>query len=478
MIIKISPIDRVLIVEHNKESLTFPYGTLWANLKKASTYDVFGVTNSYLEVVDPRVVDHIWSCIKEAHLLLSEASGINDLDGPLKDVITSMMQSFRWSHLHQWAQQHSGIHYSTVAPIEYRGDPKNKATTYLRHECYELHVFSILVKLLAPILGSYVRLLHKEVGVNHKERLGIAIISDCTLVEMPPYLRQMEYMEALAQRREGGMQTPLENGLAKELLPDQFMALAMVRRLVVSKPRDREAGEIIAIIYQFLEDKSTSFTQTRFRDKVNASSSDDKESGEADNWRLPQVKLEEFTATSGVYIEDIPRMCRDVGYPQLTEASQQIYKQLMESDYVIHDGTLPIEALLMYKAIHTDTPRDVDRSPRLASIAITAAILKARGFDTLYSFVLSVQVASDPNVMTMTASSGGIMCRLTKDNITRLNARYNLNTQAKRINNPFMVMADAVVSVIGSHVWKSPEPGIGENIRNDLAELFCTTTCN
>lgn len=477
MIIKISSIDRVLVVEHGGESLTFPYGTLWANLKKCSTYDVFGVTNTYLETLDPRMVDGIWACIKEAHLLLSEASGINDLDGPLKDVITTMLQEFRWSHLLQWAQQHSGIHHSTVAQIDYRGDPKNKATTYLRHECYELHVLSVLVKLLAPILGSYVRLLHKEVGVNHKERLGISIISNSTIVEMPSYVRLMEYMEALAQRREGGMQTPLENGLAKELLPDQFMALAMVRRLVVSKPRDRESGEIIAVIYQFLEDKSTSFTQTRFRDKVNERGGEDKESGEADNWRLPQVKLEEFIATTGVYAEDIPRLCRDVGYPQLAGAAQQLYKQLCDSDYVIHDGTLAIEALLLHKAIHTESPRDIDRSPRLACIAVTATILKARGFETLHSFVLSVKVTRDPHVMTMTASSGVIMRRLTKDNIAAVNERYKLNTQAKRINNPFMEMADAIVNVISSHDWKSPEPGIGDDIRNDLAKLFITTFC-
>lgn len=467
--------NKILETTYKGESLKWTY-QVWGRLNLESTADIFGPTNQYLTTLPESTLDVLWNAYTKAHASIMNI-GNNNTEDELVEVLDEMAEVLDYEDLLQWA--------TTEGPI--RPDPRidetnqtsnNDEMTIVRQEAMEVVVFSLLVKLIAPIWGPYISQFRETAGTYHKEMKASVIFVKSQFTKLPIYKRLQVYIDAYAAQRAGSSNIVLQHGIGASVLDELLMAHLLTRRLTIYPLRGIDSPNIAAYIYKFLQGQIEQLNKNGFRDKFQYSSNGPGQEAEgyADGYRIAQAisVMEETLGT--MFINDVENH-KNNPFDILKDnmpAVKETYKNLLENK---HFNTCEVhEYIVTLLFRHTISPilyrYYKERETRLLLVALAVVKAEELGSPEVAALMSSVKASPDMYTMELTVMANQSLKRMTTDTDTKLALRYPYLTSADENDgtNPGKRAIEHMVSIVDTHQWL----GLTEvsNLREQLANLY------
>ena len=474
MEIRILPSEKSLVTSHKGNEIVWSY-FVWGNLIKETTHKIFGPTNDYLKTLPEETLDSLWDCYVEANDALLTIGANKSLGQDLTEIVNRISLLFEFEHLMNWAGDKGNIKPDVTIPA-HNNTRNSDGMTLLRYEAYEISVFCVFVKLIAPIWGQYVNQIKNDVGNKHKERIACKIFLSSKFTETRPFIRIEEYLKELAANRSKKVNTALAHGLPVADLHVFLMGMTLIRRFCIIPLLNMDKVNIVAYVYQFLEDQIRDLMNSNYRDKFKNDSVNGQESDSySDQWRVAQEVSDDVAVETEHYCASFPRLLRHqkldgndaLNATKILEALRGNKRFIISED--IH---LFLTALVFRHRISPPVIMHLCRDTRLKLIAITAAKAYKQGFKDIKDILLAVKKPADPHNMQMISQNGQKFQRLTQETDMRLNDCYPHN-KPSYVNigtNPGKITIEALVKELSSSIWL----GLGDvaDIRNSVANFI------
>lgn len=467
--------SKILETVYKGQSLKWTY-QVWGRLNLESTADIFGPTNQYLATLPESTLDVLWDAYEKAHASILNI-GNNDTEVELIEVLDQMASVLDYSDLLRWA--------TTEGPI--RPDPRidetnqtsnNDEMTIVRQEAMEVVVFSLFVKLIAPIWGPYIAQHRENAGTYHKEMKASVIFTKSKFTEMPIYDRLRIYIDAYAAQRAGTSDIVLRHGITSDRLDVLLMAHLLTRRLTIYPIRGIDSPNIAAYIYKFLQGQIEQLNKNGFRDKFQYSGNGSNQEAEshADGYRIAQAisVMEETLGT--IFINETVNNKNnpfDILEANMS-AVKETYKNLLENK---HFNTCEIhEYIVTLLFRHTISPilyrYYKERETRLLLVALASVKAEELGSPEVAALLTSIKASPDMYTMEMTVMANQSLKRMSSETDAKLALRYPYPTSADENDgtNPGKRAIEHMVSIVDTHQWL----GLKEvsNLREQLANLY------
>lgn len=487
--------ERLIHISHGNERISMTY-SVWTALRKSPTEAIFGPTNDFLKQLDESIQTKIFSAYKEAQRLLtalptrradSSVEQLKELEDSLTPYACAMVEDIDPIQTNEWASKNAHFFVDIV-------DPKDKAAgqqmTYSQEDMFELRVYIMICKILAPLLGSFVDHCQDIVSTEMKEARASELYLRTNLSNWPAHKRYAEYTNIYAARRTRLLEIiALTHKIPTSEIPSYIMGLSIIRRFCIAPLRSKSDGKnIITYIYIFMEGKITGLNKTMWRQKPNGSKGeDDSEDSHTDRFRLPEEVSMSAIEEDNLYTKDTALMIRDFKFNE-TQAAKYLdvlsylnsRKDEMAYSQIIHAVIMAIVvgAYEEYEVVEYPVIERLDWEAFQSLLAAVVVVLIDKGYNEIACLLTSTSTPARMDVLNQTA--GGHVSEIrAMPNDTRLElircypyvTTHNINQNT----NPGKKAIEAIVDKIISANWKNdymPEFVGYKNIRKEIGELI------
>ncbi len=465
-------VGRQIIIEHNGKRHMWKY-SVWSKLKDQSTDDIFGATNEYLASLPAGVQDRMYANYATANECCKEAYSEREIRKMLFQYAQLIVSEISEAGLYEWAKVHGGIYVAPTPPVRKSTNPP--AMKYTEEESYELSVFCVAVKILAPILGLYVDCVTSTVTNTLKETRANELFYETQLVKWKAFARLNRYTDALAMRKQNVVSMAILHNLPSADLNCYLMGHAVIRRLTIAKVRSDDDGSIVAFIYKFLEEKIIELTKSDYRDKMETAGGDDSESESySDKFRVPEDVDRGTVATADEDLQDIDRMMEFHRFDgEQTQRCVRYYMELAaEQDFVptnvIHYFVCGM--VMRYHTYHQIVDK-ISYDSLLRITAVAAVYCEIRGWDEISELVRAVRKEKDPTKVVASVQNGKTFAPLRRQDADLLKAAYPHIPEGNRGNtNPGKEIIEEIVKIIMAFDWVGMEEPL--TIRKNLCDFI------
>lgn len=483
MQILIAPQVRKLIVEHKGEELEWEY-SVWGSMQNHKTEDVFAPTNEYLASLPEPQQDKMFEAYKKAWRVKEEPNSRETVKAVYFEAAREMTEDLNEQHLMMWAKENSGVYVEKTPEV--RSDKNPKEMTYSEQESWELSVYCIAVKVLAPITGSYVDFIKQGSGGNrprpaneHKERQSAKLVTQTKLSEFSAFDRLSRYLNKLAARKEKQISMALRFGTPTADLESYLMGMTIVRRLMTATLRSKANGGIVAFMYTFLIEKLSDLANSpEYREKfLSSSDSDDSESDAySDNFRIPENVDASTVLELNTYLKDRNYHQRHLWLDgqEMIEADKVFQRLNIDMGFKVIDRLhYPIVTLLYRKLFTPQLIQNIDLEALLVCIAHASVFLRKCGWSDIADLITANYKDADHRHMSMTAKPNTSLKQMPAALKERLSLEYpNISKQDESDQtNPGKRWIDSVIThIVLRHEWEGLEDPT--RLRISLAEFI------
>lgn len=480
--------ESFLFVRHKGEEIEWRFG-VWATLARKigdetseeMTEEQFQATNEYMASLPQNVQDKMWANYKEAHQILSEFVTKEEAQKIFMKYSSAIVEDLDEGHLMAWAKEHGKIHIEP-SPLLRSSNP-HKHMTYTDQESFELCAFCVAVKILAPIMGSYVELVREKSSRDksatlHKEMNANELFLRTKLADWNVYKRLELYLGVYASRREKILKSlAVRYDIPVSRLPALLKGLTVIRRLMLATVRSGKNGTIIAFIYMFLDEKISGLAKdVSFKSKFNSRKSDDQEDeAYTDNFRRPE-DIDQGTVVS--IDDDLSNWIRYAQKLGLNEQECKTADCILETlidDPLFHVTDAihyPVIAMLICNDTYHMAIDKVEYRTLMGMIAVAAVYCNKMGWSDLAELLLAYRQEVDPTQMQLNSRNGVSYKRLTTELEQKLSDVYQYLDQAmiSKPTNQGKIWIETVIEIVLSYRWSGlTEPSY---LRHSMANFI------
>lgn len=481
MKILIDPSVRKLIVEHDGVEIGWEY-SVWGSMQNYDTDDIFGPTNEYLATLPKPQQDKMFQAYHMAWEVKEETNDRETIKNTFFTAANLITEDLDEAHLMEWSRTHGSIYVEKTPEV--RSDKNPKEMTYSEEESFELSTYCIVVKILAPITGSYVDFVKQGKGSlkpanEHKERQAAPLVINTKLSTFNAYSRLERYLSRLGARKEKQISMALRFGVPTAYLNNYLMGMTIVRRLMTATLRSKENGSIIAFMYTFLHEKLGDLANnTEYREKfLSSGDNEDSESdGGADNFRIPEEVDASTVIEINHYIKNREqhRKLLRLDDDEMAQAHEVYLRLTQDREFRVIDMLhYPIVTLLYRKAFTPQLIQNVDIDALFVLIAHASVFIRKCGWDDIADLITSNYEEIDYRQMTMSVKPNTSLKQMPAPIKEMLAAQYpNISRQdASDQTNPGKRLIDAIISKVVLHYHWPTIPDL-TRLRISLAEFI------
>ncbi|UKZ10914.1 hypothetical protein CZP2022_191 [Vibrio phage C-ZP2022] len=462
MKIELSRHDRVISVSHGNEKLNFLF-SVWTTLNHNPTEVIFGPTNEYLATLPEEKQQALFECYRRAESVFSDASKIKHLKTEIIAINKDLTNLLDYDHLHAWCTANANFYQDPPQPVLAGKNPPEM--TYSLQEMFDLRTMCVGLKLLTPIIGSFVISTKDEIQTTQKERVTGEIVSATSMADWPPFVRFSRYIAVLAHRRQSAVPMPLRFGAAKTNLDKYLMGMSIVRRFAIARLRNTDDGNIIAYVYTFLDDKLRNLNKDSWNHKFNTSDGGGgaESIGYADHHRISEEVTKDYVVASELYLEDYHTVINHLGLnPDVTPRVENYLRLLherIENYHIVPEIHYFLVGLVIKDIIDPRSLMIVESKPALlAVIAVACVYYENLGYGDLARLLLSRREERDPSMLTG-ASGTLVISHLSHSLAADLSACYPyvLEADIKAKTNPGKRSIEGLVKAVLTYDWIDAE---------------------
>lgn len=398
------------------------------------------------------IADHLSS----VGIVSDVAFSLTEFSEVLTTLVTELYALMPYAELEQWVFKHSVITYPDTLRVAHDPDDLAPDRTYLVSDYRELAAFTIALRPMVPIWGSYIKMTDKASGTLFKEYNAFRIVGRTQIVESPAYDRLLRFISCL--NRSNDTYSAILKGLASTNIPEWLLSIIAVRRLSAGEvDASEENGSIITNVYRFV-DTTLSDLGKRFGNVQRKKPADDKQADDNNNSTLELYRPRQTASTGdimkyNVYARDLGRMVKHVDPTvdtDLIDLCYESYAAIMKNN--IAKVQITIVQWVMDEVITAQAIPNLYKEELVNCIIATQAILIHWGFPVI-AMLIGAQEHIPENI-----NKVNTFTRIKVDDklVQELNKFYphKINTEGtQKYSNVAQAAIVKVAEVFNNHAW-------------------------
>lgn len=485
------PGENSIVLRHKDEELIWDISKIAKSTKTQSVNSlnkplrvdlIIPEINQVWEAMAETIQDKLFGIYKDIYDAMLEITDNQRLYLTIRKKVSEIYQILHYDDFLAFVKTKSRVKYPAGLEREYSMNAPNNNLTYLKPDYTELLALVLYLRPMICVFGEYSKYINRHVSNEFKELMCMRLLAGSSIVNIRPYCRLMDYVEAMAADNKAPMEAVLK-GLGTVELPEWLMAYAVVRRLpfceLVTDDMREEAHNVVSNVYNYIDSKLTggnkSFGES-VRNKAPRGNGNDRLSME-DNTSVPEgYKMREETAegvpiTTAVYLKDphrIANLIDDTLPPDLLDKCISFINHRRPGR--LRDAQLTLIQYCMYNGRHSVnvgvgnsrriiSPRTIpllEYDDLLPAIGITQALLWHWGLYDLAALVTASSTAIPKNVFLGTERKG-IHPQVKEDlNRTHPHGIPFKGRGAKQIDyvNPALKAIDSICKEMSDYAWE------------------------
>ena len=426
------------------------------------TNDIFRDINGYWNALSYSRRAAIFNKYKEISEHLSSVGIVSDevfsltqFAETLTQLVTELYELMPYEEIEQWMFKHSVITYPDTLRTSHDPDDMSPDRTYLISDYRELAAFTVALRPMVPIWGSYIKMTDKAAGTLFKEYNAFRIVGRTNLMRTKPYDRLLRFIACL--NRSSDTFSAILKGLASSDIPEWLLAIIAVRRLSAGEvDASEENGNIIANVYRFV-DTTLSDLPKRFGSVQKKKPADEKR--DDDNSSTLELYRSRQTVSTGdimkynVYARNIDRMISHVDNTvdtAIIDKCCESHSTIMKNN--IAKVQITIVQWVLNDIISAQAVPNLYKEELVNCIIATQALLLHWGFPVI-AMLIGAQECVPENINKMTT-----FARIKMDDklVQELNKfyPYKINTEGtQKYSNVAQASIVKVAEVFNNHAW-------------------------
>lgn len=461
---------KTITVFYDGETVEFRY-SLWGNMNPGVSGTIFGALNGYLATLPDEKAKKIFNAYKRSLEALDQETDVTVLLELLREEASVIHKNTCYEALRVFLIENRSVRPCLQTSTVLVGN-NPRETTYVRDEILELTLFAVYVRLLAPMCGTATRNISSISSNLFKEMEALKIITGSGFDEEKPYHRLQVYCTSYATRRKATTSTAVKFKLAVEDLEVYILGLFVLRRLM---PYELDKSDnIIRYAFKFIEGKVAKMRQGYTDKMANVSKSGQGEESLIDHFRISENIPGSVKSSTNAYLKNISLLVKNSPVSVRVSDVKETYALITLRELDVNDLAIPIIALCLNGMVHRWIINMVDRQALLTAIALTAEMLKVKGYDDIATWITSQSYLKETSSITL-GSSGKSLMALDNELSALLVTRYPElpgGVYTGKILTPAHYIIEEIVKMINSVEWNGDVFNELLNIRNSLARLF------
>ena len=416
-------------VEHQWHTKT------WNKVKWEKTELVFGYLNSYWEKQSKKFNDELFALYEEAHEVFLLTDDENLISQKISEVAVKILDMHSLDamrkHIYSLPPTHSPYVDPDTMKDDYGTNPE--AQTYTKNDYLELVVLSTILKAMTPLWGSINHVLVPIIGKDHKEMACLDLIRSSWVMQTEAMKKLARFTHTWVESAMSRSQAAITKDIASIDLPYYFLAMNVVRRMPIQRFRNINGEPVqtadvwqnlIRQIYNFTDGGKNEIYRGPTIKKGGGGEGEEQESI-IEQCRIAQRVPDYIFEVTSAYVEDVERFARDVipmYNPEVAEILHTNLRQLFAlGTFTMSDFHPVIFGKTVNDAIHFKSTMHMDRKSLLCVIAVSATVLKLRGYNEVAALIMAQREKSKIDSIQV---GGILMTDLPRDLKERLNANY------------------------------------------------------
>lgn len=294
-----------IIIEHGNEKLKFNGNLYRPNRVKGKDLrdreDPFQYFNMFIQWInDPAIEEALFKCYESIYNYFLEMANVKMLRDVIKVEVEEIYSMIRYQDMFTWIRTISGLEPPDDIERDYNG--KDKDTTYIRKDYWELMILSMMIRPMVPIWTVF---FGRTRDINLKENYMLEMIAGTELIELESVLRLKTYIKEISTaiwktEKEGFSTTAILTGLGEIESIEHSLASAMIKKLAIGEvsrdPNTRlcSRGNLVSNIYRLVDNNIKNLHKRQSLGKVqNKVDKNKKDAAEDNNSLLDGYKVKQ-----------------------------------------------------------------------------------------------------------------------------------------------------------------------------------------
>lgn len=321
------------------------------------------------------------------------------LEKELAPIVQELYKFHDFQRVKDWILFRSNIRIPNDLMTDYVESGDGNSTrnkTYLREEYKDLITFTLMVRSLLPIWGTYIESTNTEIGTDFKEYHAVTLIHDSGYYENPAMERLQAYVTDKIPA-DFNVESAIMAGLTRDDYPEWLAGMAVVRRLCVAQiSSEQDGAAIVKVIHGFVQNRINGNKDTGFMPEIRELKPPGDNGGGEEN---KFSKQEQYRASQDIAVgeielianelvnafetplESITRLCRqmcpDIPDSIIVDAHSSLPKMLKDKSY---PGQKALARLVLAKVISPYSFSYISHGAVQVAQVVAQAVLWHRGF--------------------------------------------------------------------------------------------------
>jgi|JI8StandDraft_2_1071088.scaffolds.fasta_scaffold30806_2 hypothetical protein len=351
------------------------------NSKIETVQDLYLEFNAYLKWLGNDKQAALWDIYVELHEAISNIENRQLLEVELVDRINLMYDIISVPDVEHWLAIHGNVSYPDGFLTEHDADDRTPDGTYLRSDYRWLVALALALRAMVVVWGSYLFLVRKTIGTDHKEYIAGRLIAHSSIMDCKPMMRLERYINFRISR---GIDDapPVIEGLGTDEIPNWFLANVLIRRMAIGELNATKEGSLISNIFGFINPKLEGMARVfgAVREKHAGPEEDGSDNGTSilEMFRAKQQLTTGDVATLNVYAENIHNLAAHID-PTIEENQtllEDCYRYtICHMDMMLHRTQEILVQWIIHNPMSARAVPDLQRIPLLNAIAVSQALL-------------------------------------------------------------------------------------------------------
>jgi hypothetical protein len=428
------------------------------DLSELVSPDIFRCINSYLSILPIDNILSIEGCYKEIYYLFENKPDLNLFNKQLNNLIYRILVNINWEHFRVFCLNEGNLNLS-VGIKTHLGDKDSSLLTYFTKDYENLVVFSVLLKLIMPIWGSYCSYLEEDLGIDYVLINSVDIIRNSYIENNPAVIRLENYVNVFTKDKIKTKGYSINTDISTEDVPAYMLALVLWKKVCIFDPRAHDKS-IIRDVHDLLKDKCERVTKggPNNRSKVN-------ERGEeisiADTCKVAQRVPPMVEVALNHSIRDLPLHLGLSSYiEEINKLDSSISRAFEKREFHASIISLLTKDILGIRSFDL-----LDINSLLYTISTCSVLLNLWGFKTLSLLLITIPIERD--IYSFDANNTNAQTNISLEIQNRLNSIYKFVFPLQ----PGLRLIESVCKEVNMFSWNIKEGSI-ESLSTEIAELI------
>ncbi len=249
-----------VIASHGDEKVEFDVAAYDSGTLDTQ-YDIFLQINEYWAQMEKFRVEQIFQLFKQIRFAFDDDRLIerSALTVQLQEYIGLIYSYHDFKETRHWVlYKCKDIRIPDSLETNYQinyDQPGSREQTYLRDEYIDLVTYALLMRIMLPVWGEFIRRVKQNAGTSFKEYVAYSLLARTELYGSAPAVKLRQYIESNSPN-----ETPaaaILSGFSSEEYPMWVLALVVTRRVCLGDLRGLDTGTplFVRVLYNYIAQK-------------------------------------------------------------------------------------------------------------------------------------------------------------------------------------------------------------------------------